>query len=243
MKRLHDVFMYQLIASAGIVSVNQFRRAFLVLAAAAGFFQCLSWVIFLMVHDEKFFYNRSNATNSQEGNEKTEVGARPPSLCLLLRCAFSFTVPSPSLCLLLHCAFSFTVPSPLLRLFLFRCCRCSICGQPHTTQFSPSALSLQGWCSTHRPRLLRLTSACSLSRLLFLSHLARFTLRVSRRSLPQSQRRRALLAALTPLQLRLHPTTYSVAAGATSRCRAAVTAAAAVSVWTACVCSSVAYCV
>jgi hypothetical protein len=194
--------------------VNQFRRAFLFLAAAAGFFQCLSWVIFLMVHDEKFFYNRSNATNSQEGNDKTEVGAP------------AFAVPSPSLCF-----------------FLFRCCRCSICGQPHTTQFSPSALSLQGWCSTHHPRLLRLTSTCSLSRLLFLSHLARFTLRVSRRSLPQSQRRRALLAALTPLQLRLHPTTYSVAAGATSRCRAAVTAAAAVSVWTACVCSSVAYCV
>ncbi len=99
MKRLHDVFMYQLIASAGIVSVNQFRRVFLVLAAAAGFFQGLSWVLFLMVHDEKFFYNRSNTTSSQEGNEKTEVGgvcARLPSL----------TVPTPHTPSLTHRALS-----------------------------------------------------------------------------------------------------------------------------------------
>jgi hypothetical protein len=77
-KRLHDVFMYQLIASAGIVSVNQFRRAFLLLAAAAGCFQGLSWVLFLVVHDEKFFYDRSNGTSFQRGSGKIEVSAQAP---------------------------------------------------------------------------------------------------------------------------------------------------------------------
>jgi hypothetical protein len=116
-KRLFDVFMYQIVASAGIVSVNQFRRVFLVLAAAAGFFQGVAWVLFFMVHDEKFVYNRSNATTARDEYVKFEVSAG--------RCA------CPS------CTFS---PRRRFRRF----CRCSTLGQPRTMRYSPSALSSPG---------------------------------------------------------------------------------------------------
>ena len=84
-KRLFDVFMFQIVSSAGIVSVNQFRRVFLVLAAAAGAFQSIAWVLFFMVHDEKFVNNRSNPAHILNQTVKFEVSGCSCAERLLLR--------------------------------------------------------------------------------------------------------------------------------------------------------------
>ena len=71
-RKFFDAFIYQFIARSGIVSlnlaVNQFRRVFLALVAAAGFLQGAASVLFLMVHRQRFLYNRSNTTDSPGDN-------------------------------------------------------------------------------------------------------------------------------------------------------------------------------
>jgi hypothetical protein len=71
-RKFFDAFIYQFISRAGIVSlnlaVNQFRRVFLVLIAAAGLFQGASSIVFVMVHRQRFLYNRLNSSDSNDDN-------------------------------------------------------------------------------------------------------------------------------------------------------------------------------
>jgi hypothetical protein len=70
-QRLFSVFMYKFIPGAGSVSVAQFRRVFLLLAAAAGVFEGTAWILFWMVHKFRFDVNNENSTLAIAGDDET----------------------------------------------------------------------------------------------------------------------------------------------------------------------------
>ena len=92
LKRMFDVFMYKFVARAASVSVNQFRRTFLVLVAAAGFFAGASWIVFNMVHKWRFVFSNTNTTDVVRRDEVSPPPPLPPPALPPL----SLTRPSPA---------------------------------------------------------------------------------------------------------------------------------------------------
>jgi hypothetical protein len=152
-RKFFDAFIYQFVARSGIVSlnlaVNQFRRVFLALVAAAGFLQGAASVMFLMVHRQRLLYNRSNTTDSP--GDDLEVAA----------CGSGERSASHA-------------PPPVLQVLasLEAWAAAYYALQPLGSWFSRW---LQAPCAALIPAPHPLLS---LSRLLFLSHLARFIIRV-----------------------------------------------------------------